>query len=103
MVNVLTQVMDAGEGPIGTSGNRPLFDPALRSSPESGKPRVSGAARTSVPAGSQQGRWPGSRDPGRPVWSLRAGTSAPEPLPAALRPQPLFSPRLSPDYVPSFR
>ena len=47
MVNVLTQVMDAGEGPIGTSGNRPLFDPALRSSPESGKPRVSGAARTS--------------------------------------------------------
>lgn len=103
MVNMLTQVADAGEGLIGTSGNQPLFDPAPRPSPESGKPRVSGAARTSVPAGSQQGCWPGSRDPGRPVWSLRAGTSAPEPLPAALRPQPLVSPRLCPDRVHSFR
>ena len=56
--------------------------------------RVCGAARTSVPSGSQRGDWPGSRDPRRPVPSLRAGTSAPEPLRAALRPQPLFSPGL---------
>ena len=52
MMNLLTQVTDAGEGLMGTSGNQPLFDPAPRSSPESRVPRVWGAARTSAPAGS---------------------------------------------------
>ena len=58
------------------------------------------SARTSVPSVWQRGGGAGSRNPGRPVPSLRAATWAltPEPLWAPLRPQPVVSPRLCGDH-----
>lgn len=51
------------------------------------------AARTSAPSGCPRRRWTGSRDPGRPVPSLRVATWAgPEFLWAALHPQPCVTP-----------
>lgn len=58
------------------------------------------SARTSVPSVWQRGGGAGSRNPGRPVPSLRAATWAltPEPLWAALRPQFVVSPSLCGDH-----
>ena len=66
--------------------------PASPRSPPSLRTRVrGGAARTSVPSGRSVGAGPAAGTPGV-LWSLRAATAAPEPLWAALRPQPRVSP-----------
>ena len=96
MVSVLSRAVDAAKGLVATGRNRPSFDPVTsQSTPESADTRGSGALLgPQSPPGLSGGVGPAARTPGVLSGHFAAGTLAPEPHPAALRPQPLFSPQI---------